>query len=398
MLCRTIVPRVADYCVVDVLQADGSVLRPGLSHVDPAKEPLLRETAHLQPSLLPEDHPVATALRQGRRTLAQEITPEMIEAVTGGNRHRQLLEQLRPRSLIAVPILASGPILGALVLVHSDSDRRFVMEDLDLARELGRRAAMTIENAQLFNQAQQATRARDEMLGIVAHDLRNPLSTVTMGSAMLLDSALDDAQRRYAELVSRAAGRMQELIQDLLQARQIESGQLRVLPRAQPVAPLVEEAVAMLTPLAEGRRIHLSAMLEEGLRPALLDNVRILQVLSNLIGNALKFTPEGGSVQIGCEPLGGELRFVVADTGPGIPPDQIPHVFGRFWQAADRDTRGIGLGLSIVKGIVEAHGGRVWVESSVGEGARFYFTIPAQPEGAAAVSTGPRPAASPRPR
>jgi len=394
MLCRMIVPRIADYCVVDVLQADGSILRPGLSHVDPSKEHLLRETAHTQPSVLPEDHPVATALRQGRRTLAQEITPEMISAVTGNEEHRQVLAQLCPRSMIAVPILASGPIRGALVLVYSDSGRRYAPEDLDLACELGRRAAITIENAQLFHQAHAATRARDEILGIVAHDLRNPLSTITMGSAMLIDSALDDAQRRYAELVSRAAGRMQELIQDLLEVRRIESGQLRVSPEPQPVAPLVKEAIGMLTPLAASRGIDLRAVLDDGLRPAMVDSTRILQVLSNLVGNALKFTPEGGSVEIGCISLGDDLRFVVSDTGPGIPPDQIPHVFGRFWQAADQDTRGIGLGLSIVRGVVEAHGGRVWVESNVGKGARFYFTVPAEPVDAGKIPTDAHPTAS----
>ncbi|CAN5727521.1 hypothetical protein BH23GEM6_BH23GEM6_21360 [soil metagenome] len=99
-------------------------------------------------------------------------------------------------------------------------------------------------------------------------------------------------------------------------------------------------------------------------------------MLSNLVGNALKFTPEGGQVEIGCTSMEQELRFVVSDTGAGIPPDQIQHIFGRFWQAKDRDTRGIGLGLPIVRGIVEAHGGRVWVESEVGQGARFYFTVP----------------------
>jgi signal transduction histidine kinase/DNA-binding response OmpR family regulator len=388
MLCRTVVPRIADYCVVDVLRADGGILRPGLAHVDPAKEHLLRNTEGSQPSVLPDEHPVVAALRQGRRTLARELTPEAVSALAGTDEHRQVLEQLGPRSMIAVPITASGRIDGALVLVHSDSDRRFGAEDLDLACELASRAAMTLENARLFDQAQQATRARDEMLGIVAHDLRNPLSTVTMGSSVLLDSALDDTQRRQVELVRRAAGRMQELIQDLLEARRIESGQLRVSPRAQPVAPLVKEALAMLRPLAEARGIELSAELDDRLRPAMVDDTRILQVLSNLVGNALKFTPDGGRVEIGCVPLDDELRFCVSDTGPGIPPDQIPHIFGRFWQAADRDTRGIGLGLSIVRGIVEAHGGRTWVESELGKGARFYFTVPASPAATSASGAG----------
>jgi signal transduction histidine kinase/DNA-binding NarL/FixJ family response regulator len=381
VLCRLIVPRIADYCVADILQADGTLVRAGISHVDAAKEALLRDVSDFQDGRIPPDHPTLAALRQGRRTLAQEITPEMIDGVVASEEHRKVIEQLQPRSLITVPLTTSGHIHGVLVLVYSESGRRYESEDLRLAVELARRAAMTIENAKLYDQAQQATRARDEMLGVVAHDLRNPLSTITMGSSLIMEAATDDVLRRHAELVRRAADRMQELITDLLEVRRIESGKLRISLRAEPVPPLVKEALAMLTPLAQARGIALEAELNEPLRAAIMDSARILQVLSNLVGNALKFTPEGGRVIIECAPLGEEVRFGVCDTGPGIPRDQIPHIFGRFWQASDRDTRGIGLGLSIVRGIVEAHQGRTWVESEVGEGARFYFTLPAGPAG-----------------
>jgi signal transduction histidine kinase len=227
----------------------------------------------------------------------------------------------------------------------------------------------------LFNQAQQASRARDELLAIVAHDLRNPLSTVKMGSGLLRDTATTDVQRRYAELVTKAADRMHRLIEDLLDVTRIESGKLRVELRPFPVASLINEAVAMLTPLASSRNISLSANTECQTEPVMLDSTRIMQVFSNLVGNALKFTPEGGQVRIGCDLIPGELRVSVSDTGPGIPRDQIPHIFGRLWQASDHDMRGIGLGLSIVRGIVEAHGGRVWVESEEGQGTSFYFTL-----------------------
>jgi signal transduction histidine kinase/CheY-like chemotaxis protein len=389
VLCSTIVPRFADYCIADVLKPDGKLERAGLSHVDPAKEPLLLETAHSQLGTLPPEHPIAVALTQGRRTLAQEITPEMISAVVANEEHRKILEQLRPRSLITVPIMASRRIHGVLVFVHAESDRRFCTEDLELACELSRRAAMTIENAHLFDQAVQATRARDEMLGIVAHDLRNPLSTITMGSSLLIESATSDATRRHAQLVHRAAGRMQDLIQDLLEVRRIEGGKLRVSPMPELVPPLLKEAIAMLRPLAEARQIELLGSCDEAIRPALVDASRILQVLSNLVGNALKFTPAGGAVHLGCTEDGEELRFSVVDSGPGIPLHQIPHVFGRFWQASDGDSRGIGLGLSIVQGIVEAHGGRVWVESELGHGARFYFTVPVAPAGTGTISLDP---------
>ena len=374
-LCRTLVPEIADYCVVDVLRDDGSVVREGLAHVDPEKETLLADFVSLLPSL-PEHHPTVTALRQGRRTLADEITPDMVEAATGDDEHRRILQILAQRSLITVPLDSSGRIQGALSLVYSESPRRYTLDDLELSIELARRTAMTIENARLYARAQQATRARDEMLGIVAHDLRNPLSTITMGSSLLIETATSDPQRRHAELVRRAADRMQRLIEDLLEVRRIEVGKLTIQLRPEPARPVVREAVDMLRPLAAAKNIELEARLADDLPPVRMDAARVLQVFSNLVGNALKFTPEGGRIRIGCERAADDARFFVEDTGPGIPREQLPHVFHRFWQASYSDVRGIGLGLSIVRGIVDAHGGRVWVESELGQGATFYFTLP----------------------
>ena len=271
--------------------------------------------------------------------------------------------------------MGTGIVHGALVLAMSESGRQFGPDDLDLASELARRAALTIENAQLYNQALEATRARDELLAIVAHDLRNPLSTITMGSTMLIEGGVTAQQRQYAELVKRAAERMSRLIEDLLDSARLQSRKLHIELRPEPPSAVVREAVATLQPLAESRGIELVARLSTDLPRVMMDAARILQVLSNLVGNALKFTPRGGRIEIVCEVVEDELRFAVADTGVGIAPDQLPHVFGRFWQASDRDTRGIGLGLSIVRGIVETHGGRVWVESEQGKGSTFFFTL-----------------------
>jgi signal transduction histidine kinase len=169
---------------------------------------------------------------------------------------------------------------------------------------------------------------------------------------------------------------MNRLIGDLLDVSRIESGRLVVDPHPQSVEPLLAEAAEMLTPLAATRGLTFRAPVEAELPRVLADTSRVLQVISNLGGNAIKFTPPGGMVLLTAEHAGSEVRFAVTDTGPGIPEEQLPHIFSRFWQAHGTDRRGIGLGLSIAQGIVEAHGGRIWVTSRLGEGTRFFFTIP----------------------
>jgi signal transduction histidine kinase len=173
---------------------------------------------------------------------------------------------------------------------------------------------------------------------------------------------------------------MNRLIQDLLDIRRVEAGQLVVERKSMELTSLLEEAMETLRPLAATARIELSYDVPPGLPRVDADSGRILQVLSNLVGNALKFTPAGGRVTITASAGDGdgEVCLEIADTGPGIPADQLPHIFGRFWQARRGDRRGIGLGLAIAKGIVEAHEGRIWVESKVGEGSRFYFTLRAK--------------------
>lgn len=382
-LTRLAVPTLADFCAVDIALPDGTIERVGLAHVNPAKETLLREASmYLAGNRRPREHHLHRSLVGGESVLVEDVTDEMMAAVTIDEAHGRLLQQLRPRSLMSVPLRTGDRILGVLALYVSDSGRSFGTEDLELAQELATRASLAIENARLFQEAQQATTARDEMLGVVAHDLRNPLGTIRMGASLLVETTQpDQPQRRQAEIIQRASDRMNRLIQDLLDVRRMEGGRLTIEPRPVPVGTLMCEAAEMLRPLAEANGIALEAEPDPGLPEAMADPARVQQVLSNLIGNAVKFTPTGGHIRIHAEPVEREVRIAVIDDGPGIPPDQLPHIFGRFWQGKRTDRRGIGLGLAIAKGIVEVHGGRIWVESRVGEGSTFYFTLPTAENG-----------------
>jgi signal transduction histidine kinase len=203
-------------------------------------------------------------------------------------------------------------------------------------------------------------------------------STISMCASLLLDP--DPAMRpadpeRYLNMINRAGERMNRLVQDLLDVAKLEAGRVGIAARELQVGPLVREAHEMLTPLAAEKSIRLECVVADALPAVTADGGRLLQVLSNLVGNAVKFTPKGGRIVIRADPAPGGVRFSVGDTGPGIPQEQLSKLFGQFWQANPADRRGIGLGLTIAKGIIDAHGGRIWVESRVGEGTTFYFTI-----------------------
>ncbi|HEY3112095.1 MAG TPA: PAS domain S-box protein [Gemmatimonadaceae bacterium] len=377
-LVNLAVPALGDYCALDIVEAEDKFERIGEAHVDPTKSQLLREVATFPRSALTARHPLIRVMTTGEPVLEADVTPAFIRASFAEAGQRRIVEALEPRSLICVPLVTTGKPLGALTLVTSGSGRRYEPADLSLAADLARRAAVVVEHARLFHEAQQATRARDDVLAVVAHDLRNPLNTVSMAVTLMLESTPPERvqERRQVEIVRRAADRMNRMIQDLLDVKRMESGRLTIDARPEPPSALINDTVDMLRPLAAGSTIRLETSIDESLPPVLADTARIQQVLSNLVGNAVKFTPRNGRITVCAERIDGEVRFGVIDTGPGIPPEQVPHIFGRFWQAKTSDRRGIGLGLAIAKGIVEAHNGRIWVESHVGLGSTFYFTLP----------------------
>ena len=378
-LVRLAVPTLADYCALDILEGENEFKRIGEAHVDPTKSILIKQVGTFPRSALTAQHPLIRVMTTGYPVLEAEVTPAFIRASFAEPSQRQMVEALGPRSFICVPLVSSGKILGALTLVTSGSGRRYDEADLSLAADVARRAAIVVEHARLFHEAQQATRARDDVLAVVAHDLRNPLNTVTLAIGLMLENTPPEKtqERRQVEIVSRAADRMNRMIQDLLDVKRMESGRLAIDLRPEEVDVIVNDMIEMLRPLAVGSSILLESSVADGLPRVLADSARIQQVLSNLVGNAVKFTPREGRITVCAEQVDGEVRFAVIDTGPGIPPEQVPHIFGQFWQASSSDRRGIGLGLAIAKGIVEAHKGTIWVESHVGLGSTFYFTLPA---------------------
>jgi signal transduction histidine kinase len=276
-------------------------------------------------------------------------------------------------SCIVVPLNARGRTVGAVTLVALA--RAYGSDDLQLCLELAHRVALALENARLYDEARRAVRVRDDVLAIVSHDLRNPLSTILTSTERLLTRDIDDA-RPSIERCRRAAQRMTRLITDLVDAASLDSGTLSLDRRSHDVGRVLQDAVDLLQPLAEARGHTLMLEGDGFMPPALCDRERVVQVLSNLVGNALKFSPTPSTVRIAAHTSGEMVRVSVADSGPGIAPELLPHIFERYWHTRLDNRTGAGLGLYIAKGIVEGHGGRIWVDTNPAGGSTFHFTLP----------------------
>ena len=370
----------AEACVIDLVDdpaAGGRVTRSAVVHRDPQKTETALALEHID---LERERPhlASASLRSRKATLVSPVTAAYLDSISQSAEHRRLLDELAPASLITVALQARGLLLGVLTLVSSDPRRRYDESDVAFANEIGQRLALSIDNARLFETATGAIAARDEVLRIVAHDLRNPLGVVLMrASLMKLDGSAADGERRAAaDAIETAAKRMNRLIQDLLDVTRSEAGALSVQRAPVSVRAIVGDAVNAQRELAAGASIELRSDVLENPPDVRADRDRLLQIFENLIGNAIRFTPPGGRIVVGAVQRGRHVVFCVTDTGAGIAAEDLPHVFDRFWQARKSRAGGAGLGLAIVKALVESHGGRVGVESTLGRGSTFYFTIP----------------------
>ncbi|PTL82451.1 PAS domain S-box protein [Vitiosangium sp. GDMCC 1.1324] len=378
-VARLAVPALADVCLVQVLGDDGKVWVQEFLAASPQKARVLPElfSVHPHPWFL-QGHVVAEVLRTSQPLLLPEVLGPLLEPVAGDVRHLEQLRLLGLRSGLVVPLLARGRTLGVIFLFTSESGRLYGDRDLALAEELANRAALAIDNARLHAQSEQATRVRDEVLRIVAHDLRTPLNVITLSTGTLMKRLPGEyaAATKPLESIRKAVERANRLIQELLDVARMEAGHLSVTRALEETVPLVREVAELHRTLAEAKSIQFTAAVPEDCPPIFVDRDRVMQIFSNLLGNALKFTPEGGQITLRVEPVEGQVRFSVSDSGPGIPAEDLPHLFEPFWQARVGRKEGAGLGLAIVRGLVEAHGGQLWVESSPGMGSTFFFTLP----------------------
>jgi signal transduction histidine kinase len=374
-VARLAVPDICDWCVVDVLQADGTLARMAIAHRDPVRLDLARRLQEQFPPHAGATSGPANVVRTGRTEFEAHLVDPILHGIAPEPERLSLLARLGMNSYISAPLATRSRILGSLTM-FTEAARTLDADAVVVAEDLARRAATAIDNARLYYQARNAVRSRDEMLAIVTHDLRTPLSAILAASALQMAPGSGEEKNGTvrAAAIQRSAQHMARLIRDLSDLGPMDAGRFAIeLARQDPVL-IVRHVVDTLQPLAARHQARIDTDLAGTIPWVVCDGDRVIQVLSNLAVNALKVGAP--VVTIRAEGRGADLLFTVSDNGPGIAPDAVPFMFDRYWRDPAARYKGTGLGLPIAKGIVDAHRGRIWVESQLGIGTQFFFTLP----------------------
>ena len=378
-LIHFLTPTLADWCIAYVLQPGGHFQPVAVAHGDPVKQELAQGLLNPPLNVNIDRHWIGRVLRTCRAELVNEVAETEIAALANRPEDVDVLRELGVESLMVVPLLSLGEVKTVITMVGT-ALRRFGPADLSLAEDIARRAALAMDNARLYRQAHDANRAKDEFLATVSHELRTPLNAILGWTRLLREEALDKATvTRALETIERNGRSQAQLIEDILDASRIITGKLRLISEPVELVSVIRAALDAVRPAANAKGIRLEESLDSPYR-IMGDADRLQQIASNLLTNAIKFTPKAGRVRVKLERVQSSIQLSVSDTGKGIKPKFLPHVFDRFSQAEQTSSRahgGLGLGLAIVRTLVDLHGGTVQVESpGEGMGATFFVNLP----------------------
>ncbi|MDQ4078881.1 MAG: GAF domain-containing protein [Chloroflexota bacterium] len=379
------VPYLADWCTIDILEEDGTPRLLAVEHADPAKVALAYELRERYPPDPNACGGLYKVLQTGRQELVAHIDDSYLQAATCGPAHLALVRQLGLSSLMMVPLVARGRILGAITLATGDSGREYRSADLLLAMELAHRASQAVDNARLYHEAQEAIQLRDRFLAIASHELKTPITSL-LGYTTLLqrrlspDKGLTEREHRRLRVIHTEAARLNRLVDLLLDVSRLQSDHLEMERAPVDLCALVRRLVELIQPTLDVHTLELrcpdDAILVQG------DELRLEQMLQNLINNAIKYSPQGGPISVQVERHEDQARIAISDRGIGIPPDALTALYDRFFRAPNACAHGIngfGLGLYLVKEILTRHGGTIEVESREAEGSTFTVTLPLGP-------------------
>jgi PAS domain S-box-containing protein len=390
-VAESVVPRLADWVTLNLLDEHGDLRAVASGHTTLARERLAQHTRQLYPRS-PEQpsSPVLDVLRDGKSRFIPEVDAEVLRSISRDEEHFQLWQALGPRSVIIVPLSGQRGVLGSLSLITtSDSERRYTQADVALAEDLARRAALAVENAQLYAQAQtairtaeDAVRAREEFLSVAAHELKTPVTSLRGFAQLTLraleqDRELDRDRLRHALMVvNQQSDKLRRLVAQLLDISRIQSGRLQLELQEMDLGQLIGDVVLGMQHQSQYHTLNVDLPFRQQVR---IDPLRLEQVLTNLLDNAIKYSPQGGPIDIELRRL--DPRHVsvsIRDRGPGIKPEYRAHIFERFYQAGAEaeHAAGMGLGLYISREIVELHNGTIEAQFPDDGGARFVITLP----------------------
>ncbi len=387
-VARLAVPRIADWCTIDMLRDDGGIERLVVAHEDPRQVERALELNRRYPMDRSSPFGPAQVLRTSQPELAHEIPDSILRAVAQDQIHLQELRRLGFISFVSVPLIARGRALGVLTFATAQSGRRYVPADLPLVEDLARRVALAVDNAQLFGQAQRAIRARDQFLSIAAHELRTPVASIRGYAQLLLrrlgKGTLTETLPTYLRTIEAATDRLTVLTDDLLDVSRVRLGNLPLRPKPLDLCDVVGDIAARYAEVF-GDRHPVNVETSGGSCRVVADADRVEQVLSNLMDNAAKYSPNGGTIRLLMRGDDAGVTIEVRDAGIGLPPGSSASIFepfGRAENAVQQNLPGLGLGLYICRSIIERHGGRIWATSEgEGRGTTVGFWIPAQDQG-----------------
>ncbi len=385
-IARLSVQEFSDWCVIDLTTGEKQINRVLAIHRDPKKKQTIEHFRVRFPPKINTTQGVRQSIRLKKAILSRDIDENKLMELGQDLEWSKTMLDLGVKSYLVVPLIARNNVLGSISFVAANLN--YDESDLHFAEEVSNRAALSMDNARLYNEATAAIRSREDTLAIVSHDLKNPIAAITLNAEMLYQLTLTEntfnASKRVVfekqtASIKRSANTAERLILDLLDFVKIESGNLRIEKKSESTSEILDEVSTLMKPMADERNLKLMIHDTEALKVN-CDRHRIVQALGNLMGNAIKFSKKGSVIDVSVALTSqNEVLFSVKDNGSGISPEALEHIFERYWQPEETKKQGTGLGLSIVKGIIETHRGRVWAESTLGKGSTFFFTLPLSP-------------------
>jgi signal transduction histidine kinase len=377
-IARLVVPRLADWCSIDIADPRGVLRRLAAAHVDPAKEALAIDVTRRYPPRRESTVGIYQVLRTGEAVMMSEFTEDMLRSVTVDEEHFAMIRSLGLHSYICAPLATRSATFGVMTFVTAESGRTYTDEDLAFARQLAARATLAIENARMYREARAATDARDFFMATLSHEMRTPMTSIS-GWVQMLRQGNHDAEMlgTALESIEQSAKVQARLVDDLLDISRVIAGKLRIDSAVVDMNDVARDTVNTLQPAAANAQVQVMFTLpRDGEAMVEGDFERLQQVLWNLLSNAIKFSPRGGLVRLSATTDEDSVTVDISDTGRGIGRGLLPYIFEPFRQGEEMQARagGLGLGLAIVRNLVHLHGGRVSAESD-GEGKGAVFTV-----------------------